>query len=162
VVTIGSIHGGNRFNIIPDEVEMVGTIRTLDEGMRDDIHKRIKQTAEMIAQSGGATAEVEIEKPYAVTVNSEALAAQMLPTVKRVAGENNVAPGPKLTGAEDFSFFAQKVPGVFYFIGITPPGSDLSNVAYNHSPKFFVDESGLQLGVRLLANLTVDFMNSKQ
>jgi amidohydrolase len=126
--------------------------------MRDDIHKRIKQTAEMIAQSGGATAEVTIEKPYAVTVNNEALTAQMLPTVKRVAGDANVAPGPKLTGAEDFSFYLNKVPGVFYFIGITPPGSDMSKVALNHSPRFFVDEAGLQLGVRLLGNLTVDFM----
>ena len=162
MVTIGSIHGGNRFNIIPDEVEMVGTVRTLDEGMRDDIHKRIKQTAEMIAQSGGATAEVSIEKPYAVTVNNEALTAQMLPTVQRVAGTANVAPGPKLTGAEDFSFYLQKVPGVFYFIGITPPGSDMTKVALNHSPKFFVDEAGLQLGVRLLANVTFDFMQSKR
>ncbi len=160
VVTIGSIHGGNRFNIIPDEVEMVGTVRTLDEGMREDIHRRIKQTAEMIAQSGGATAEVSIEKPYAVTVNNEALTTQMLPTVQRVAGAANVAPGPKLTGAEDFSFYLQKVPGVFYFIGITPPGSDMSKVALNHSPHFYVDEAGLQLGVRLLANLTVDFMQA--
>ncbi len=110
VVTIGSIHGGNRFNIIPEEVEMVGTIRTLDEGMRDDIHKRIKTTAEMIAASQGASVQVEIEKPYAVTINDEELTALMVPTLKRVAGEKNVFIRAKTTGAEDFAFYQKKIP----------------------------------------------------
>jgi amidohydrolase len=158
VITIGSIHGGNRFNIIPEEVEMVGTIRTLDEGMRDDIHKRIKNTAEMIAASQGATAEVEIEKPYAVTINNEELTALMVPTIKRVAGEANVKVIPKTTGAEDFAFYQQKIPGLFYFVGITPPGTDMSKVGVNHSPKFFVDESGLLLGIRSLASVTLDYL----
>ncbi|MEO5862990.1 MAG: amidohydrolase, partial [Burkholderiales bacterium] len=158
VVTIGSIHGGNRFNIIPEEVEMVGTIRTFDEAMRDDIHKRIKNTAEMIAASQGATVQVEIEKPYAVTINDEELTALMAPTLKRVAGETNVKVRPKTTGAEDFSVYQQKIPGLFYFVGITPPGTDLSKVAVNHSPKFFVDESGLLLGIRSLAALVVDYL----
>ncbi len=158
VVTIGSIHGGNRFNIIPEEVEMVGTIRTLDEAMRDDIHKRIKNTAEMIAASQGATAQVEIEKPYAVTINDEELTALMVPTLKRVAGDKNVYIRPKTTGAEDFAFYQQKIPGLFYFVGITPPGSDLTKVAVNHSPKFFVDESGLLLGIRSLAAVAVDYL----
>ena len=158
VVTIGSIHGGNRFNIIPEEVEMVGTIRTFDEAMRDDIHKRIKNTAEMIAASQGASAQVEIEKPYAVTINDEELTALMAPTLKRVAGEANVKIRPKTTGAEDFAFYQQKIPGLFYFVGITPPGTDLSKVAVNHSPKFFVDESGLLLGIRSLAALAVDYL----
>ncbi len=158
VVTIGSIHGGNRFNIIPEEVEMVGTIRTFDEAMRDDIHKRIKNTAEMVAASQGASAQVEIEKPYAVTINDEELTALMAPTLKRVAGEANVKIRPKTTGAEDFAFYQQKIPGLFYFVGITPPGTDLSKVAVNHSPKFFVDESGLLLGIRSLAALAVDYL----
>ena len=158
VVTIGSIHGGNRFNIIPEEVEMVGTIRTLDEGMRDDIHKRIKTTAEMIAASQGASVQVEIEKPYAVTINDEELTALMVPTLKRVAGEKNVFIRAKTTGAEDFAFYQQKIPGLFYFVGITPPGTDLTKVAVNHSPKFFVDESGLLLGIRSLAALAVDYL----
>ena len=158
VITIGSIHGGNRFNIIPEEVELVGTIRTLDEAMRDDIHKRIKNTAEMIAASQGATANVEIEKPYAVTINDEELTALMVPTIKRVAGEANVKVIPKTTGAEDFAFYQQKIPGLFYFVGITPPGTDMSKVAVNHSPKFFVDESGLLLGIRSLATVALDYL----
>ena len=158
VVTIGSIHGGNRFNIIPEEVEMVGTIRTFDEAMRDDIHKRIKNTAEMIAASQGASVQVEIEKPYSVTINDEELTALMVPTLKRVAGDANVQVRPKTTGAEDFAFYQQKIPGLFYFVGISPPGTDLSKVAVNHSPKFFVDESGLLLGIRSLAALAVDYL----
>lgn len=158
VVTIGSIHGGNRFNIIPEEVEMVGTIRTLDEAMRDDIHKRIKNTAEMIAASQGATVQVEIEKPYAVTINDEELTALMVPTLQRIAGEANVKIRPKTTGAEDFAFYQQKIPGLFYFVGITPPGRDVTKVAVNHSPKFFVDESGLLLGIRSLAALAIDYL----
>ena len=158
VVTIGSIHGGNRFNIIPDEVELVGTIRTFNEGMRDDIHKRIKNTAEMIAASQGASAQVEIEKPYAVTINDEELTALMVPTLKRIASDANVKVIPKATGAEDFAFYLQKIPGLFYFVGITPPGTDMTKVAVNHSPKFFVDESGLLLGIRSLAALAVDYL----
>ena len=158
VVTIGSIHGGNRFNIIPEEVEMVGTIRTFDEAMRDDIHKRIKNTAEMIAASQGASVQVEIEKPYAVTINDEELTAMMAPTLKRIAGDKNAQIQPKTTGAEDFSAYQQKIPGLFYFVGISPPGTDLSKVAVNHSPKFFVDESGLLLGIRSLAALAVDYL----
>ncbi len=158
VITIGSIHGGNRFNIIPDEVEMVGTIRTFDEAMRDDIHKRIKNTSEMIAASQGATVDVEIEKPYAVSINDEELTALMVPTIKRVAGDANVKVIPKTTGAEDFAFYQQKIPGLFYFVGITPPGSDMSKIGANHSPKFFVDESGLLLGIRSLAALALDYL----
>ena len=162
VVTIGSFHGGNRFNIIPEEVEMVGTIRTFDEAMRDDIHKRIKNTAEMIAASQGATAQVEIEKPYAVTSNDEELTALMVPTLKRIAGDKNAQIQPKTTGAEDFSVYQQKIPGLFYFVGISPPGADLSKVSDNHSPKFFVDESGLLLGIRSLAALAVDYLQMRK
>ncbi|MCW5619548.1 MAG: amidohydrolase [Burkholderiales bacterium] len=161
VVTIGGIDGGNRFNIIPDKVEMVGTIRTFDEALRDDIHRRIALTAENIAEASGATAEVVIEKPYAVTVNDPGLTERMLPTLKRVAGAENVILRDRLMGAEDFSFFAQRVPGLFFFLGGSPRGSDLTKVAYNHSPKFYVDESALLLGVRALTHLTLDYMQGQ-
>ncbi len=158
VLSIGSIHGGNRFNIIPDKVEMVGTIRTFDEAMREDIHERIRITATNIAAAAGATAEVEIEKPYSVTINDPALTEQMLPTLKRVAGDHKVILFGKVTGAEDFSFFAQKAPGLFIFLGGSPAGTDLSKVAYNHSPRFRIDESALKLGVRTMTQLTLDYM----
>jgi amidohydrolase len=159
VITIGGIDGGNRFNIIPDKVEMVGTIRTFDEALRDDIHRRVKLTAESIAQASGATAEVTIEKPYAVTINDPDLTARMLPILKRVAGESNVVLRDRLMGAEDFSFLAQKAPGLFFFLGGSPKGTDMSKVAYNHSPRFYVDESGLLLGVRAMSHLAVDYLS---
>jgi amidohydrolase len=162
VLSIGSINGGNRFNIIPDQVEMTGTIRTFNEAMRDDIHERIRITATNIAAAAGATAEVEIEKPYAVTINDPALTEQMLPTLQRVAGNDKVLLVPKITGAEDFSFLAQKAPGLFIFLGGSAPGTDLSKVAYNHSPRFQIDESALKLGVRTMTQLTLDYMEMNE
>ena len=158
VVTIGGIDGGNRFNIIPDKVEMVGTVRSFDERLRDDVHRRIRLTAQNIAEASGATAEVAIEKPYAVTVNDPALTERMRPTLERVAGPGNLLVSERRTGAEDFSFFAQQVPGLFVFLGGSPKGTDMSRVAYNHSPRFFVDESALVLGVRTLTHLTIDYL----
>jgi len=160
VVTIGGIDGGNRFNIIPDKVVMVGTIRTFDEGLRDEIHRRVKLTAESIAAASGATAEVVIDKPYSVTINDPVLTERMLPTLRRVAGPENVVLRDRLMGAEDFSFFAQKVPGLFVFLGGTPMGQDPGKKPYNHSPQFAIDESALKLGVRALLNLTVDYMTA--
>jgi amidohydrolase len=161
VVTIGGVDGGIRFNIIPDKVTMVGTIRTFDEALREDIHRRITLTAESIAAASGATAEVAIEKPYAVTVNDPALTERMLPTLKRVAGESNVVLRDRVMGAEDFSFFAQQVPGLFVFLGGTPAGQEIDKTPSNHSPKFSIDESALKLGVRTLLNFTVDYMTSE-
>ncbi len=162
VVTIGGIDGGNRFNIIPDKVEMVGTVRTFDEAMRDDIHRRIRLTAEHIAAAAGAQVSVDIQKPYAVTINDPGLTERMLPTLKRVAGDENVKLRPKTTGAEDFSFFAQQAPGLFFFLGGTPSGSDMSKIGYNHSPRFFVEDAAMKLGMRALLNLTVDYMEPSQ
>jgi amidohydrolase len=116
VISIGGIDGGNLFNIIPDKVEMLGTLRTFDEKIRDDIHKRVKLTVESIAAATGATAIVSIDKPYDVTINDPALTGRMLPTLQRVAGESNVKLRPKVTGSEDFSFFAQQSPGLFIFL----------------------------------------------
>jgi amidohydrolase len=158
VVTIGGMDGGNRFNIIPDKVEMVGTVRTFDEALREDVHRRIRLAAENIAEASGATAEVSIEKPYGVTVNNVGLTDHMLPTLQRVAGADNVILRDRVMGSEDFSFFAQRVPGLFIFLGGSPRGIDLSKVAYNHSPRFFIDESALLLGVRSLTHLTLDYM----
>ncbi|MGD2139226.1 MAG: amidohydrolase [Burkholderiales bacterium] len=159
VVSIGSINGGNRFNIIPDQVEMVGTIRTLDEDMRADIHERVRRTAINIAQAAGATAQVDIQSPYSVMVNDPALTERMLPTLRRVVGKDNVILRDKSTGYEDFADFAKQAPGLFVFLGGSTPGTDLSKVAYNHSPLFRIDESALIIGVRTLTNLTLDYLD---
>ena len=161
IVTVGSIHGGARFNIIPDSVEMLGTVRTYDEDMRADIHRRISSTAELIAKSAGAGAEVAIDKMNPATVNHTGLTEALAPTLSRVAGGENVGVSPKLTASEDFSIYQQQVPGFFFFVGITPPGIDVTTAAANHSPKFYVDEAGLLLGVRALAYLTVDYLEQE-
>ena len=160
VVSIGAIKGGVRDNIIPDAVEMLGTVRTFNEEMRADIHHRVRNTVEHIAQSAGATAEVHFDNAYPVTVNDVPLTERMVPTLERVAGKDRVFIGQKITGCEDFAYYQQKVPGFFYFIGITPRGVDRKQSAPNHSPRFFVDESALLLGVRSLAHLTLDYMVS--
>ncbi len=165
VVTIGAIKGGVRDNIIPDSVEMLGTVRTFNEEMRADIHVRIRNTVELIAKSAGASAQVHFDNAYPVTVNDIALTERMVPTLERVAGKEHVFVGQKITGYEDFSYYQQKVPGFFYFVGITPrridqSGVDVKHSAPNHSPRFFVDESALLLGVRSLAHLTLDYMAS--
>ncbi len=165
VVSIGAIKGGVRDNIIPDAVEMLGTVRTFNEEMRADIHERIRNTVELIAQSAGASAQVHFDNAYPVTVNDIPLTERMVPTLERVAGKDKVFVGQKITGYEDFSYYQQKIPGFFFFIGITPrridqSGVDLKKAAPNHSPRFFVDESALLLGVRSLAHLTLDYMAS--
>ena len=160
VVSIGAIRGGVRDNIIPDAVEMLGTVRTFNEDMRRDIHSRIRNTVELIAQSAGATAQVHFDNAYPVTVNDIPLTELMVPTLERVAGKEKVFVGQKITGYEDFSYYQQKIPGFFYFVGITPRGVDRKESAPNHSPRFFVDESALLLGVRSLAHLALDYMAS--
>jgi len=159
IISVGSIHGGVRDNIIPDRVELLGTIRTFDERMRSDIASRVERTATHIAQSSGATAKVEVERGYDVTINHPALTAQMVPTLERVAGTDQVFISPKLTGAEDFSRYQQKIPGFFFFLGITPADVPREQVASNHSPRFYIDESGLLLGARALAHLAIDYLS---
>jgi amidohydrolase len=158
IITIGSIHGGVRNNIIPDEVQMEGTIRAFSPEMRDDMHRRIRLTAESIAQSAGATATVEIVTGTPVTVNDPGLTEKMLPTLRRVAGAQNVSIQPPVTASEDFSFFAQKAPGLFVFLGSNKPGVDPRSAPVNHSPLYDVDELVLPLGVRTLAHLAVDYL----
>jgi amidohydrolase len=159
VVTIGAIHGGVRNNIIPDDVEMIGTIRSLDEKMRTDIHARIKRTAEDIANSAGARADVTIETGYPVTWNDPALTEQMAPTLRRLTNDVKVV-NPTL-GAEDFSFYQQKVPGFFFWLGTRPNNQTAEQAASNHSPLFFVDESGLELGIRAMAHVAVDYLRAR-
>jgi amidohydrolase len=161
VITIGSIHGGVRSNIIPEEVEMIGTIRTLDTAMQSLIHKKIQLTATKIAESAGAEAEVQILRDYPVTYNDPVLTTRMLPSLEAVAGKENIILAKAVTGAEDFSFFQQKVPGLFVFVGGMPKGKKLEEAAPHHTPDFFIDESGLKLGVKALCQLTIDYMESK-
>jgi len=158
IVTVGLIRGGVRANIIPDQVEMAGTIRTFDEGTRDEIHRRVQRTAEAIASAAGATAQVTINRNYPVTYNDPALTDRMLPTLKRAAGAEHVVAVPPTTTAEDFSYFAQKAPGLFLFLGVTPSSQDPATAAPNHSPRFFADEGALPVGVRTLTHLALDFL----
>ena len=161
VVTIGAIKGGLRENIIPESVEMRGTIRSFDEGMRDDIHERVTYLAEAISRGSRAGCTVCIKKNYPVTVNDPALTETMLPTLRRVVGADQLHLIPKVMGSEDFSFFQRVVPGLFFFVGVTPGGAaELAKAAPNHSPRFFVDEGCLLPGVRALAQLACDFLEA--
>ncbi len=161
IITIGSIHGGVRYNIIPDEVQLEGTIRTFNPQIQDDMHRRIKLTAESIAASAGATADVVITRLYPVTVNDPALTESMVSTLRRVAGPDMVSEDPPVTPSEDFSFFAKAAPGLFVFLGSTRKGADAAAAPTNHSPLYEVDEGVLPLGVRTLANLAVDFLSQR-
>jgi amidohydrolase len=162
VITIGMIRGGVRWNIIPDEVEMLGTVRTLDGAMQEDIHERIRRTARMIAESAGATAEVNIETLTPVLFNDPDLAERMAPTLRRVAGPGKVSVKPATTTAEDFAFFVQEVPSLYFRLGVNPEGVDPESTAPNHSPFFFADEGALIVGVRALSNLVADYMYQQQ
>ena len=159
VVTIGQFESGVRNNIIPDRARLVGTIRTFDGEMQKDIHARVKHMSESIAAAYGARAKVSIDPGYPVTSNTPQLMDQMLPTLQRLAGDD-VIEAKKITGSEDFSLYAQRVPGVFLFLGITPPDK-LTTAAMNHSPRFEVDESALPRGAQALAHLAIDYLHSR-
>lgn len=162
VVSFGKISGGVRNNIIPEKVEMVGTIRNFDMENREQIFEKIKTTATHIAQASGATAEVEIFKGYPVTVNNPELTAQMVPSLASAAGQENLQVMNKIGGAEDFSFYALEVPGLFVFLGGTPRDKDPKKVAGNHSPYFFADESSFKVGTKALTQLTLDYMKQSK
>ena len=161
VVTFGAIKGGIRYNIIPDQVELVGTIRTFDEGMRAQVHADLKNVAEHVAAAHGATvvAQVPDTKGNPVTVNDPALTARMLPSLQRAAGADNVIALDLNMGAEDFAFYAREVPGFFFFVGATPKGQDPIKAPSNHSPEFFLDESALDLGLRAMLQVTLDYLH---
>jgi amidohydrolase len=158
VVTVAMFHGGVRFNIVPEEAELGGTIRAFGEDTRKDIRRRLEAISKGTAEAAGGTAEISYSLGYPVTVNDPKLTERMVPTLTRVAGAENVRVAPLTGTAEDFSYFEQKVPGVFFFLGVTPRDQDWTKAAQNHSPLFFADESALPVGVRALTNLTLDYM----
>ncbi|MBL6703749.1 MAG: amidohydrolase [Luminiphilus sp.] len=158
IVTVGRIEGGVRNNIIPESVELEGTIRTFDAATRTDIHKRIRRTATSIAEAAGATADVVIDRGYGVTRNDPDLLRQMSSTLETVAGDGFIE-ATQTTTAEDFSYFANEVPGLFLFLGVA--SDDPTLVHPNHSPRFYADERALPVGVKALTSLTLDYMLAK-
>ncbi len=162
VITIGSIHGGVRSNIIPEQVELIGTIRTLNTDMQNKIHEKIRLTATKIAESAGAMADVRIEKGYPVTFNDPELTDLMLPSLRQVAGRENVKLIDAITGAEDFSFFQKMIPGLYFFLGAMPKGTKTEDAPPHHSPDFYIDESSFKLGIRALSYLTLDYMDKHE
>jgi len=158
VISVGMIEGGIRFNIIPDDVKLVGTIRTFDEDMRADIHRRMERTATSIAEAAGATASVEIGLGLPVTVNDPALTERMRPVLERAVGAAAVRTAELATWAEDFSYYAREVPGFFFFLGVTAADKDPATAPPNHSPFFEVDDAGLATGVVALSSLAIEYL----
>ncbi|MCW8833412.1 MAG: amidohydrolase [Colwellia sp.] len=162
VVTVGMIHGGTRSNIIPDKVELVGTIRTLNPEIRHRIHQSVHNKATSIAKSMNAQATVTLplDYSYPITYNNEKLMSEMLPVLQATAGTENTLLTNPVTGAEDFSFFQEKVPGLYLFVGGRAKTTPASQAPDHHTPEFEIDESGMKLGVKLLSNLTLNYMNN--
>ncbi len=156
VITVGTINGGVRSNIIPETAEMTGTIRTLDSKMQEEVHERIKHTVKTIAESSGATADVNIETKTLVTYNDPALVKKTLPSLIKAAGEENVSESTWVTGAEDFSFYAAKAPSFFFNVGALPKGTDPKKAGPHHTPDFYLDESGFIIGVKAFTQLVFD------
>lgn len=161
VVSFGAIKGGIRYNIIPDEVELVGTIRTFDEGMRQQVFADLRNVAEKVAAAHGATAVAQVPdtKGNPVTVNHPALTARMVPSLEKAVGAANVVEMDLNMGAEDFSYYAREVPGFFFFVGATPPGQDPLKAPSNHSPEFFLDEQALKVGTRAMLQVALDYLH---
>jgi amidohydrolase len=160
VVTVGTSSGGTAPNVVPESVRMAGTIRAYDEKVRQQAHRDVRLTAEWIAESAGAKATVSITRVYAATVNDEALTERMAPVLKRAA-DGKVAKAPLAGASEDFSFYAKEVPGLFVFLGVTPPDQDPATAAPNHNPRFFVDDRALVVGTRTMASLAVNFLSEE-
>src|SRR5262249_17272185 len=161
VLTVGIFNAGNRSNIIPDKAELEGTLRTFNPEMREFIMRRVRETAEAIAKSGGGEATTEwFSDGYIPLVNNPALTQRMLPTLQRVAGKDKGFETPGATPAEDFSFFAQEIPGFFYNVGITSLATPVTLAAVNHSPRFQIDESGLLTGLRATVHVAFDYLGN--
>ncbi len=158
VVTVGTFQAGVRHNIVPDTAVMTGTIRTFDPDMRRQVHEKIERVAISVAESMGAEATVEIDAGVPVTFNDDGLTESMLPTLRDVYGAANVRLGEPVTGAEDFAFYQEVVPGFFFFIGGRPADVPLDQAIPNHSPLFYVDEGALVLGVEVMSRLAVDYL----
>ncbi|WP_137223648.1 amidohydrolase [Shewanella sp. MEBiC00475] len=162
VVSFGAINGGIRSNIIPDEVELIGTIRTFDQDMRAEIKVKLAEIATNAAKTLGATATTEIQPGYPVTVNNPQLVSKMRPVIASVVGDNMLIEPGLITGAEDFSYYALETPGMFFFLGVTPADQDPSQVASNHSPAFYVDESALKVGVQTMTQVALTALSAAQ
>ena len=160
VVTIGSIHGGVRSNIIPEDLYMLGTIRTLDNGMKATVLKRLEEIVYNVAKSNNVEANITYQVSYPITFNDPYLYEEILPTLERVNGKKNVNLMKAITGAEDFSYFQEKVPGTYFFIGGSKSGVDLSTVAPHHTPDFYVDDSAISTGIRSMVGLTIDYISN--
>ena len=161
VVSIGMMQAGVRYNIIPETAEMIGTIRTFDPKVQDDIHRKIERIAINTAEGMGATAEVSIQKICPVTYNHKELTNQMLPSLQKVAGAENVVITKPITAAEDFSFYQQQVPGMFFFIGVSPEDNEEDlGLSSHHSPDYHLNEDGMLLGVKAFLQLTLDYLNT--
>ena len=159
VVTIATIHGGVRYNVLPDEVELLGTVRALDAEVQEELHARIERTAKLTAEASGATATVEIDDRNPITVNDARLVERMRPTLARTAKLVFALPR---TGAEDFAYFAKEVPALYFWLGVRDPQTPVAEAAPNHSARFLVDDGALAVGVRTLAQLVVDYTGSGQ
>ncbi|HEV3250937.1 MAG TPA: amidohydrolase [Puia sp.] len=159
VISVCVLKGGLRANIIPEQVELTGTMRTLDKEMRKDIQQRIIRTASKIAESAGASAETSFDAKTLVTYNNPDLVNKMLPSLQKAAGQKNVSWMDVMMGAEDFSFFADKVPSFFFFLGGMKKGQDPSTAFPHHTPDFYIDESGFKLGVKAFCHLVMDYPN---
>ena len=157
VITVGKITSGTRFNIIPESSEMIGTVRTLDPKMREMIEKRMKEMVEGIAKAYGGQASIIFQNNTSITYNDEELTARILPSLQTVAGVENVVIMKATTGGEDFSFFQEKVPGVYFFLGGMTAGNTESFP--HHTPDFMIDESGLLLGVKAFTQISIDYLN---
>jgi len=160
VITIGSIQGGVRGNIIPDEVEMLGTIRTFDAGVRENLHAKLRRTVRLIAEASGATANVTIEPYSPVTANDPELLDRMMPTLRYAAGEGNVNVHPLITGAEDFAHFQRHIPGLYLMLGVNKEGVAAGEAPANHSPFFDANEDALIVGVRTMVGLALDYASA--
>jgi amidohydrolase len=161
VISVCVIQGGVRSNIIPETVEMTGTIRTLDTAMQNEIHERMRRTVTKIAESAGATADITIDKKTLITYNDPHLVQKALPSIRRTAGDDNVLIMDAMTGSEDFSFFGAKVPSFFFFLGGMKKGQDPKTAFPHHTPDFYIDESGFKLGVRTFCHLVMDYTANK-
>jgi amidohydrolase len=161
VITVGSIHGGVRHNIIPDEVTMTGTIRTFDAGVRESLLAKLRTTVEHVAEAGGATASVAIEPYGPVTKNDPPLLERMLPTLQRAAGKDNVVEHPLITGAEDFAHYQNRIPGLYLMLGVRPEGVSAADAPSNHSPFFDANEDALIVGVRTMVGLALEYAGSR-
>ncbi|TDK23075.1 amidohydrolase [Luteimonas aestuarii] len=159
IVTFGAVKGGIRHNIIPDSVELIGTIRTFDDDMRKAIFADLRNVSEHVAAAHGAAIEatIPLSHNYPVTANDPELTARMLPSLEAAVGAGNVVDPGLITGAEDFSFFAREVPGMYFFVGATPQGTDPKTAPSNHSPEFYLDEGSLDVGFRAMLQVVMDY-----